>query len=139
MQTEQLPTCDAKWPRLEHFPPSADVPDCSVLRAFPFTIGRVESADLQIDSSRVSREHAVIVKEQDGFRIRDLGSTNGTFLNGEPIEEARLNDGDILTIADTEFTFQCAGDGPTAGMVTQVMTERPGTHPRHRAAHKTTS
>ena len=61
--------------------------------------------DLQIDSDRVSREHAIIVEEGGRFRVRDPGSTNGTFLNGRQIDEAPLNDGDILMVADVELTF----------------------------------
>ena len=75
------------------------------LHSFPFSIGRVESADLQIDDSRVSREHAVILREGKAYRVRDLHSTNGTLLNGQRMQDAELSDGDILVIAGVEFTF----------------------------------
>ena len=76
-----------------------------MLDTFPFSIGRSESSDLAIDSDRVSREHAVIVEEAGQFRIHDLDSTNGTFLNGRQITEAPINDGDILLVADVELAF----------------------------------
>ncbi len=125
MQTEQLTSCDNKLPRLEYYAPAGEAPDCSPIRSFPFTIGRVEPADLTVNSKRVSREHAVIESHEGRLRIRDLQSTNGTFLNGEPVDEAWLTDGDILTIADTEFTF-LSGEEQSASVATQVMNESHG-------------
>lgn len=134
MQTKRFEISEGSLPRLEYCSQAGEAPDCSLLRSFPFTIGRAESADLQVASSRVSREHAVIVREQDRFRLRDLKSTNGTFLNGEPIQEAWLSDGDILTIADTELTFYTGDDQPTASMATQVMQNLERSAERPRAA-----
>src|SRR5438046_8971829 len=53
------------------------------LLSFPFTIGRLAPADLLVNSSKVSREHAVIVCESGRYLVRDRGSTNGTFVNGQ--------------------------------------------------------
>ncbi len=94
-------------------------------------IGRFAS---RFDSS-IARTCSIL-QEQEGFRVRDLGSTNGTFLNGEPIQESRLSDGDILTIADTEFTFFCGEDRPSTGMVTQVMSEVEGSNGCPRAVRE---
>jgi EAL domain-containing protein (putative c-di-GMP-specific phosphodiesterase class I) len=71
----------------------------------PYTIGRQESTELCINSTRISREHARIVRHGKGYKIRDLGSTNGTYVNGERIDETALADGDLISIADIEFTF----------------------------------
>jgi len=76
-----------------------------LLYALPLVMGRDELADLQIDSGRVSRQHAAISRDGKIYRIRDLGSTNGTFVNGVRIDELPLSDGDMLVIADVEFTF----------------------------------
>ena len=62
----------------------------------PFVVGRAESADLKLVSNRVSREHAVLSWEAGQFWIRDLGSTNGTFVNG-----TRIDREPIKQIADT--------------------------------------
>ena len=122
MQTNSMDSSAARLPWLDCHA-NCDVQRVS-LQSFPFTIGRVESADLQINSARVSREHAVIVCEGGQYQARDLGSTNGTLHNGEPVREALLAHGDVLTIGDTELTF-CDPQQQTAERTaTQVMTSR---------------
>ncbi|MGO4597286.1 FhaA domain-containing protein [Terrabacter sp. 2RAF25] len=74
------------------------------------TIGRDETADIVIDDPGVSRRHSEIRVTTDGphlvTSIRDLNSTNGTFVNGERISAQRLQDGDRLTIGRTSATFR---------------------------------
>lgn len=74
------------------------------------TIGRDETADIVIDDPGVSRRHSEIRVTTDGphlvTSIRDLNSTNGTFVNGERISTQRLQDGDRLTIGRTSATFR---------------------------------
>ena len=63
-------------------------------------IGRQEENDIVLDERQVSRRHARIVRDQRGYRLSDLHSKNGTFLNGEPVSsERRLHDGDEIQIA----------------------------------------
>ena len=121
-----MPDPEADCPWLEYYGPKGSMPEKTLLEELPFTIGRGESADLQINSARVSREHAVILRSgtlQDGeeFVIRDLGSTNGTWLNGQQIDEAALIDGDVLMIANVEFGFMCRSSRVARTTVTQVM------------------
>ncbi len=90
----------------------------------PFKIGRCETSDLRIDSAQVSREHAEIYQRGSIWAIRDLGSTNGTRLNGKPVRESFLSDGDILEIAETELTFVTAAVTPFQRMATQPIQPR---------------
>lgn len=59
-----------------------------------FLIGRGRHCDLVIDSAKVSREHAVIRREADGWWIEDLGSSNGTWLGRARVDRRRIADGD---------------------------------------------
>lgn len=86
---------------------------CSIqqvsLERFPFSLGRVSSADLVIPSSQISRLHAEIYKVGDQIRVKDLNSTNGTFRNGKRIQDSPLYHGDILHLAQQEFRFLSEG------------------------------
>ncbi len=106
MRTQVMHDRALGLPWLELSPPDGGPPQQTAIDSCPFTIGRTEETDLPIHSNRVSREHAVILHDLNGgYRVRDLGSTNGTFLNGCRIDEAPLRDGDILLFADAEFSF----------------------------------
>jgi EAL domain-containing protein (putative c-di-GMP-specific phosphodiesterase class I) len=80
----------------------------------PFTIGRNEACDLTIESSRVSREHVRIDASSGNYTIQDLGSTNGTFVNGVKIKESALADGDLVTVANFGLIFHLPQDSPRA-------------------------
>jgi hypothetical protein len=85
----------------------------------PFRIGRAETADLRIESVQVSREHAEIFERHGMWLVRDLGSTNGTHVNGKQITETLLSDGDILKVAESELTFIASAASQFQRMVTQ--------------------
>ncbi|MGA9532225.1 MAG: FHA domain-containing protein [Anaerolineales bacterium] len=70
------------------------------------TIGRAADCDLQLVSPSVSRHHAELFQRQDDVWIRDLGSLNGTFVNGNRIQQARVSDGDLVTIQDHALLFR---------------------------------
>ena len=78
---------------------------------FSFTdsvvIGRGAYADIRIDDPGVSRHHAEIRIGSDVI-LRDLGSTNGTYVNGTLIAEQPLRDGAVITIGSTNLTFRSA-------------------------------
>ena len=71
----------------------------------PLIIGRSPEAEFQILERSVSREHCRIWQEPAGYRIKDLDSTNKTFLNDQPIIEAELKDGDHITIGSCVLKF----------------------------------
>jgi EAL domain-containing protein (putative c-di-GMP-specific phosphodiesterase class I) len=97
---------------LEHFPKQGGPAERVEIARNPFVIGRSRSANLTIYSQKVSKEHALISQNATGYLVRDLSSTNGTFVNGKRIGEAPLLDGDIIHVAHWEFGF-CFGPGPS--------------------------
>ena len=70
------------------------------------TIGRLPENDVVIDNLSVSRKHAVIHCVRSGYVVRDLGSKNGTLLNGEKVESGELHGGDTISIGKYEIAFQ---------------------------------
>jgi Protein of unknown function (DUF3662)/FHA domain len=70
------------------------------------TIGRLPECDIVVDDVGASRQHAEVRRTDDGFVLADLGSTNGTLVNGTPIREHLLEDGDRITIGETILEFR---------------------------------
>jgi hypothetical protein len=68
-------------------------------------LGRSRDADVQIEDANVSRRHAEIVQEGSTYWLVDLGSTNGTEVDGRRIQRARLDDGSRFTLGETTVTF----------------------------------
>jgi len=78
-----------------------------VLGAYRLTLGRLPECTITFDDTNVSREHAEIRPDGDGFVIADLGSTNGTTVNGVAISQRRLDDGDVIALSSTtSFEFR---------------------------------
>lgn len=74
--------------------------------AQPATVlGRSSKVDIQIDEDAISRSHAIIDNDGNSFRVRDLDSTNGTYVNDQPVSERTLVDGDQIKIGRTIFKF----------------------------------
>jgi diguanylate cyclase (GGDEF)-like protein len=68
-------------------------------------VGRSSKADIQIDQEAVSRNHCKLINNGHSVVLRDLGSTNGTFVNDELIDEYLLRDGDFIKIGRCIFKF----------------------------------
>ena len=79
------------------------------------TIGRDPKAQLFLSDITVSREHAIIVRDGADVRIMDASSLNGTYLNGNIVDEASLKDGDILQIGTFQLRF-CWGSESCGGV-----------------------
>ena len=85
-----------------------------------FMIGRRTSADLQIVSTDVSREHAEIAQEDGRYLLRDRGSRYGTFVNGEQVTERVLQPGDRIRLGRTdaiELLFMTEGAKTTGFLI----------------------
>ena len=70
--------------------------------------GRHPDSDIFLDDITVSRRHAEIVRRADGFHVLDVGSLNGTYVNRDRVEEAKLTNGDELQIGKFKLTFFAA-------------------------------
>lgn len=70
-----------------------------------FTIGRDPRNELVVNDGQVSRQHAQIRREPEGFVIYDLNSTNGTFVNGQRINRCLVRPGDQIRVGDTDLVF----------------------------------
>jgi hypothetical protein len=66
-------------------------------------VGRAATSDVPIYDPTISRRHAELVLASNGVKVRDLGSSNGTFLNGARITEAVAVDGDVVTFGKVAF------------------------------------
>lgn len=71
------------------------------------TIGRSPENDIHLVDGLASRRHARVDLQQGAFVISDLGSANGTFVNGKRIERQKLGDGDEIRIGDSRLRFRC--------------------------------
>jgi hypothetical protein len=86
---------------------------CSDGRSFPvggrpLIIGRSPEVDVTINDSNVSRRHAEVWRTPEGVAIRDLGSTNGTIVNGHVIEAVSLSPRDEVSIGNVRFRIEMA-------------------------------
>ncbi|MGI6032307.1 MAG: FhaA domain-containing protein [Coriobacteriales bacterium] len=70
------------------------------------TIGRETTCNVVIPDPSVSRHHAEILHNDNGWLIRDTGSTNGTSVNGTPTTQSRIYNGDIISLGNTQLEFQ---------------------------------
>jgi ABC transport system ATP-binding/permease protein len=73
------------------------------------TMGRAAGVDFVVDAALVSRVHCRFTSNEPGhLEIEDLGSTNGTFVNGRKVDKVALSDGDKLTVGRVEFVVNAA-------------------------------
>lgn len=82
------------------------------LDADVITVGRGDDAALMLDDVTVSRRHAKITREAGGWRLTDVGSLNGTYVNRDRIDSVMLHGGDELQIGKYRFAFLVASGGP---------------------------
>ena len=90
------------------------------------TIGRTPSNDVVIDDPTVSAEHASLTKSPSGYHLRDLGSTNGTHINGVSITDAELKDGAEIRFGYVTGVFRDATASTDQARGMQVSSEHDG-------------
>jgi len=69
------------------------------------TAGRHHDSDIFLDDVTVSRRHAQFLRSDHGFRVKDVGSLNGTYVNRERIDEVQLSSGDIVQIGKYRLVY----------------------------------
>ncbi len=86
------------------------LPDGRRVRAggSPVSIGRVAECTITVPDPKVSRQHAEVRRDREGFVLVDLGSTNGTLVNGRSVREAHLHDGDRIVIGPATLVFEAS-------------------------------
>jgi pSer/pThr/pTyr-binding forkhead associated (FHA) protein len=81
-------------------------PDILVDETTPIVVGRDPLCDARITCNRVSRQHCAIGVVDGEVAVRDLGSTNGTLINGHLVISGRLHPGDILSLAGFRYRLE---------------------------------
>jgi signal transduction histidine kinase len=89
------------------------------LKSKPMALGRDHSNPIRLHDTEVSRRHAELRPVDDSYRIIDLGSANGTFVNGQPVDQAPLRPGDRLQLGQTVMLFN-AGNATEHDLTTRV-------------------
>ena len=88
--------------------PALDAGSDVVLNSAPLTVGRGEQNDVELEGDEfASAEHARFDPRRDGVWVTDVGSTNGTYVNGARIQRPRkLAPGDVIRIGETDLRFE---------------------------------
>jgi len=95
----------------------------------PISFGRGEEADVQIKDERMSRQHFVIELREGKFYVRDLHSTNGTFINNNPITEVELQPNDRIRSGQTVLVFEMEKPKPVTNVINELASEPKGNKP----------
>src|SRR5256712_8847641 len=88
------------------------------MRAITVSIGRSDQCDIAVKDSSMSGKHAEISKINGEIRVKDSGSANGIWLNGERVDDVELFDGDVLRLGQTSIRVDVVGGRkrPDAGL-----------------------
>lgn len=106
-------------------------------KAFPIpgqvTIGRAPDCEISIPSDEISRKHAQVKPISDGLSVEDLGSSNGTYINGERVEKGLLKPGDELRLDTIRFLLIAPGMEIPGSQKATVPLTQPGRKGKSRA------
>jgi signal transduction histidine kinase len=89
-------------------------------RSSPVALGRDNSNAIRLHDTEVSRRHAELRQDDDTYRIVDLGSANGTYVNGQLIDQAPLHSGDRLQIGQTVLLYHDQSNSPKRDLTARV-------------------
>ena len=76
-----------------------------VLRGDRMVVGRLSSCEISLQDKNTSRQHAAFIRDGAGWSVEDLGSTNGTLVNGRRIDRLQLREGDVIVVGITELIY----------------------------------
>jgi MoxR-like ATPase len=99
-----------------------------------FVMGRERDCELILDIPLASRHHACLYKADDGWRVQDMGSVNGTLHNGAKVQDAIIVSGDKVSIGDVIMIFTDGAPGAAAPVTTAAPAAPPETAPIQDAA-----
>jgi len=86
----------------------------------PVALGRDTSNPIRLHDTEISRRHAELRLEREGYRIVDLGSANGTYVNGQPVDQTPLQSGDRVQLGQTVMLFHEGNGGHRRGLTARV-------------------
>ncbi|MGO9924080.1 MAG: FHA domain-containing protein, partial [Isosphaeraceae bacterium] len=89
-------------------------------KSSPVALGRENSNAIRLHDTEVSRRHAELRQEDEAYRIVDLGSANGTYVNGQLTDQGLLHSGDRLQLGQTVLLYDEGGSGPRRDLTARV-------------------
>lgn len=95
----------------------------------PTVVGRAPECVLRLDESGLSRQHARLVPTADGMQVEDLGSTNGTFINGKRIQRGFASPGDEIGFDTLRFRLTSPSQQEPAAIIAPTVARRRGLSP----------
>lgn len=95
----------------------------------PVAIGRAPECDISVQGEEISRRHALVKPTPDGLSVEDLGSSNGTYVNGKRVQQAFLNAGDELKLDTVRFIVVAPGMEMAQQTARLATPEAPGPTP----------
>ncbi len=101
-------------------------------------VGRLDDCQVRIRSGKISRHHCEIINDGESLTLKDLGSSNGTFLNQEKIDEEKLKAGDLIAVGSLVFLVQLNGEPEEFEpelLYEDGLPEKPSADPEYAAAH----
>ena len=101
-------------------------------------VGRLDDCQIRIRSGKISRHHCELLLEGDSLRLNDLGSSNGTYVNQDKVDQVELKAGDLIAIGSLVFLVQIDGNPEDIDpelLYEDGLPEKPTSSEQYAAAH----